>query len=78
MTKLEIAKKTASIIVGLGTGTVTGGIIKNNVVPKNNLEKVTVFAAATVIGSMTSTATTAHTEAKIDELADWWKKNVKN
>lgn len=43
MNKFEIAKKAATFVVGLGTGTVTGGIIKNNVVPKNNLEKVVLY-----------------------------------
>lgn len=70
MTKREIVKLVARIVVGAGTTTVTGSIIKNNVAPQNLLQQISVGAASVVIGSMASEATKAHTDAKIDEIAE--------
>ena len=77
MTKFELAKKTVSFIVGAGTGTISGGIIHNNVVPKNTYQEVTVACASFAIGSMATVATKNHTEAMIDEAYDAFK-NLRN
>lgn len=69
MTKLEVVKFVARLVVGAGTTSVTGSIIKNNATPKNLLDQVCVTGAAVVIGSMASEATKAHTDRRIDEIA---------
>lgn len=72
MNKLEIVKKATSFVVGSGTGTIAGSIIRNNVAPGNVYQKVSVLAASIVIGSMASEATRDHTEKQIDQIANFF------
>lgn len=76
MTKIEFAKKVATLIVGMGTTKIVSDVIKNNVEPSNVAEKVTIFAGSMVIGSMASDATKSYTDAKIDAAITWWRQNV--
>ncbi len=78
MTKLEITKFAAKTIVGIGTGKIVHGVIATNVPSGGIVTKVTVIAAAVVVGMMASEATEKFTETKIDEAAAWWKENVSN
>jgi len=78
MTKLDFVKTAASFVVGAGTTTIVASIIKNNVQPRNAYDKVTVVAGSIALGSMAASATKKYTADTIDEMADWWKKNVKN
>jgi hypothetical protein len=74
--KTKIAKFIVSSIVGLGTSTITNAIIVNNVQPATNFQKVSVTAASAAIGMMASDATSSYTNAKIDELVNWWDQNI--
>jgi len=67
---LGLVKLAASGVVGIGTGKIIGQIIKNNVAaPETMLDKVTVTAAAWVIGGVVTTATKKYTNETIDEVA---------
>lgn len=72
MNKIEIAKHTASVIVGLGTGKIVKDIIKNNTEIVTRTDMVTVASASVVIGSMASDATREYTDAKIDAVVAWY------
>jgi hypothetical protein len=77
MDKLDITKSVASFLVGAGTSKIATDIIKNNVVPTNLYQKVTVVGAGVVIGMMAADGTKKYTTTKIDEAAAWWNENVK-
>lgn len=72
----SIAKKAVSVVVGAGTSKIVKGIIENNTSPETLTDKAAIFAATFVVGSMVAEATSKHTGAKIDEIADWWTENV--
>lgn len=78
MNKIDIAKKTISTIVGLGTSTITRAIIQNNVPTDTTFSKVSVTAASAAIGLMASDATSSYTDQKIEEIIIWWDKNITN
>lgn len=77
MTKLELIKNTASIIVGVGTTKIVTAIIANNVPQEKLTDKVTVTGAGVVIGSMVADKTKEYTDAQIELAATWWKANIK-
>ncbi len=77
MTKLEIAKSVTSFVVGAGTSKIITHIIKNNTSPENLTDTVTMTAGTVVLGMMVADVTRRYTDAKIDEAAAWWNKNVK-
>lgn len=77
MTKLEIAKRATSFIVAAGTSKIVNSIIQNNTAPETVTDKVTITGASVVIGSMAADATSTYTGAKIDEIAAWYRANVK-
>lgn len=80
MNKIDIVKKAATIIVGLGASKISSGIIKNNVAVESVIEKITVTSASIVIGMMTGEATRKFTETKIDEVVaaiDKARNNIK-
>lgn len=72
----KFAKTAVNVIVGAGTSKIVKGIIENNTMPENAKDKAAILAATFVVGSMVSEATSKHTGAKIDALADWWTTNV--
>lgn len=78
MTKLDFLKKTVSVVVGLGVTKIVSGIISNNVVIDTNTQAVTVHSASFVIGMAAGDSLSDFTDAKIDEAAAWWDKNVTN
>jgi len=75
---LSAVKFVASGIVGIGTGKIVGRIIRNNITPETLVEKVSVTAAAWVIGSMAAKATKQYTDEIIDETATSVKEVVEN
>lgn len=77
MTKLEITKSAVKLIVASGTATIVRTIVKNNVQPDDITAKVTVTASSVVLGMMVADAASQYTGARIDEIADWYKTNVK-
>ena len=70
MNKLDITKTVIGFVVGAGTTKIVTGIILHNTDPEKVTDKV-------AIGSMTADLTKKYTSAKIDEIAEWWDKNVK-
>jgi hypothetical protein len=76
MTKLEITKIAVTTIVGFGASKIASSICINNTQPDNIADKVMVHSAAFVVGMMASEVTRKYTNAKIDEIADWYNRNV--
>lgn len=77
MNKLDITKTVIGFVVGAGTTKIVTGIILHNTDPEKVTDKVAIAAAGVAIGSMTADLTKKYTSAKIDEIAEWWDKNVK-
>lgn len=77
MTKIELAKNAAKIVVGAGTATIVRAIISNNVQAEDITTKVTTTAGALVLGSMVADLSSRYVGAKIDEAAAWYNENVK-
>lgn len=77
MTKLDITKAAVRIIVGSGTAKIIQGIVSNNTSPEKITDTVTITAGAIVVGAMVGDIAGKYTDTKIDEIADWWKTNVK-
>jgi hypothetical protein len=75
--KIELVKKTVSLIVGIGTAKIVHEIIKNNVDTESVTSKVTVTAASTAIGGAVSELTQQYTDRQIDEIVDFFQK-IKN
>lgn len=65
---LSVAKVVISGVVGVGTGKIVAKIIKNNVNPETLLDKVTITAAAWVIGAVTTEYTKKYTDDTIDNV----------
>lgn len=68
--KLTVVKFLASGIVGIGAGKIVGNIIKNQVKPVTLIDKVTVTAAAWVIGAMASEMTKKYTNDTIENTVE--------
>lgn len=77
MTKLELTKTVATIIVGSGTTKIVGQVVRNNTDPKNLSEQIQIAAGTVAIGALAADVTKAYTGAKIDAAAAWWQKNIK-
>lgn len=77
MNKLELTKTVVTFVVGAGTSKIVKTIIKNNVQPENLTDSITVTTGSIVLGSMVADVSQKYTSAKIDEIANWWKENVK-
>jgi hypothetical protein len=76
MTKAEIAKAIAALIVGGTTATVVREIIKNNVDPQKVTDKAAVMIASYVIGAIAADAAKQWSDTKIDEVIAKWQKFV--
>lgn len=76
MTKIELIKTAANIVVGAGTTKIVTQVIKNNTNPETVADIVTMTSAGVVIGAAAADVTKSYTNAKIDAVADWWKTNV--
>jgi hypothetical protein len=77
MTKLELTKTLVNVVVGAGTTKIVSGIIKNNTNPETITDTVTIASGSIVLGSMAADASKQYTSDKLDQIADWWNKNVK-
>jgi hypothetical protein len=78
MTKLELTKTVVKIVVGSGTAKIVHGIARNNTSPETITETVSISGGAIVLGMMAADVVGKYTDAKIEEIADWWKTNVKH
>lgn len=68
LTAIAVTKFVTSGAVGIGTGKIVSGIIKNNVSPTKLIDKVTIAAASFMIGSMAAEATKKYSDNLIDEV----------
>lgn len=71
----NIARATVGFVVGSGTGKIAREIIVHNThAPETKLDKVTMSAAAVVIGMMAKDATKNYTDTKIRKWQESWRK----
>lgn len=73
-----VLKTGVSLVVGSGVTKIVAGIIKNNTSPTNIYQKVTIWAAAFVIGTIITDVSKNYTDEKIDDALAWWDLNVTN
>lgn len=76
MDYIALTKKVISTVVGIGTAKIVSGIIESNVATETVPQKVSVAAASYAIGYAASEASSSYTDAKIDEIVQWWYENV--
>lgn len=77
MTKTDIAKNVVAFVVGTGASRITKSIIQKNTDEEEKLRnRAAVFSAEVVVGMMAADATKKYTDAKIDEIVNWWQTNV--
>lgn len=77
MTKLEMVKEGAQIVVSIGVGVVVGNIVKiSSPAGRNVLKNICVGAAGLVLSDMISNQACNHVETKIDAVADQLKEAV--
>ena len=77
-TKTEIAKTIVGAVVGYGASRIAKAIIDKNTDEEERLHnRAAVASAQLTVGFMASDATRRYTDAKIDEIVDWWETNVK-
>jgi hypothetical protein len=77
VTKIDLAKRIVSIVVGAGTTKIVTGIIVRNTDPAKITDKVAIVSAGLVLGSMAADATSSYTDAKIDEIVSWFDERIK-
>jgi len=77
-TKTEIAKTVVGFVVGVGASRIVKTIIDHNTDEEERLHnRAAVAAASMTAGFMAADAAKSYTDAKIDEIVDWWETNVK-
>lgn len=72
MDKIGLVKLLANCVVSAGAGKILYGFVRNNTSPTSMRDKVTIYAAAVVVGSMVGRSLKAHTEIMIDETVAKW------
>jgi len=76
MSKIDLLKKAVSFAVGFGVSTIVNQIIANNVVIEKPHQKVTVPLASIAIGGAVAEASSAWTDATIDEAVALWNTEI--
>ena len=76
MTKTDIAKKTVSLIVGIGTVKVVKQVIKNNTTSESATDKAAILVAGYILGAIAADASKMWTDDKIDDIVIWWTEVV--
>jgi uncharacterized membrane protein YebE (DUF533 family) len=74
MNQIDITKKAVGFVVGMGVGTIVKTIIATHVAPETTVQKVTVYAGATVIGAMAKDASKSYTDDQIDQAVELFSK----
>jgi len=75
MNKLEILKKGIGFTAGLGIGQIIAAIVVQTTPTDTTYQKVTVYTARVAVGMVIGDIVQTHIDQKLDEAADWWKKN---
>lgn len=65
---LSVVKMAVSGVVGLGTGKIVAGIVKNHVTPETLIDKVSIISATWAMAGVASTATKKYTDETIDKV----------
>lgn len=76
MDKIAVTKTVAKHVVAWSTSFAVGAIVRNNVTPKNILQKVEVEVAAIVIGYMVAEQAEKTVSNMIDKAVVAWKQAV--
>lgn len=77
MTKLEMVKAGAQIVVSIGVGIVVGNVVKvSSPAGRNVLKNICVGVAGLVLSDMVSDKACSHVETKIDDVANQLKEAV--
>ena len=77
MTKLEMVKAGAQIVVSIGVGLVVGNVVKlSSPAEQNVLKNICVGAAGLVLSDMVNDKACSHVETKIDDVANRLKEAV--
>lgn len=74
---VKAIKFATSVVIGAGTTTIVHQIISSNVEKDSVKEQVTVPVASLAIGGMVAEATQRYTDAKIDEIVNYWHTQIK-
>lgn len=69
MSKLDMTKKVAKIVVGWSTAWTVGNVIANNTNPENKFRKAEAVVGGVVIGSIVADHAEDHIDRKIDDIA---------
>ena len=78
MTKLEMVKAGAQIVVSIGVGVVVGNVVKlSSPAGRNVLKNICVGAAGLVLSDMISDQACSHVETNIDDVANQLKEAVR-
>jgi len=76
--KTDIAKSVVGFIVGFGASRIAKNIIDRNTDEEERLHnRAAVASAELVVGMMAADAARKYTDAKIDEIVEFWETNVK-
>ena len=67
MSKRDIAKKMTAFVVGAGVTKIVAGVIANNTAPTRVTDKVSIVAAAFVLGGIAADAASKYTDSQIDK-----------
>lgn len=76
MNAIDLTKQAVSLVAGVGAGIITKSIIRNNTNPEGAIDTVAVYTGSVAIGWMVNDAVSDYTDAKIDTIVAWWKKNI--
>lgn len=76
--KIEITKTVVSFIVGVGATRIAKAIIDNNTEDEEKLHnRVAINSASLVLGAMAAERAKDYTDAKIDEIVEFWDTKIK-
>lgn len=76
MTKTQIAKNVANIVVGSSVYWTTRTVIRNNVLPQTRIQKAKAEIGGIVAGTVAVEYSDRWTDKKIDSIVNWWTENV--
>ena len=77
MTKIELTKRVAKVVVGSSVGFSVNTTLQNNATTIKPIDKARAYIGATVAGVMAAEMTETWTDRKIDAAVSWWNENVK-
>lgn len=77
-TKTEIAKSIVGFVVGIGASRIAKNVIEKNTDEEERLHnRAATYSASLVIGAMAADASKSYTDAKIDEIVEFWETKIK-